>query len=146
MPHLSVTISSDGPIIDLLVGVGAGAAEAAGMDGEPIPAPVLARALVDTGASHSLVDASIIVPLRLSVLDFQAVNSATSGSKPRSLPVYDVSIALPTRPRHVVRRSIPVPAVEFSKEHGFTMLLGRDVLRDCVLEMNGPENRLTLTF
>ncbi len=76
------------------------------------------------------------------------VNTPSTGSSPVEQPVYDVSIWLfRDRTKRVFRRTFPVCAARLrSQGQGVEMLLGRAVLSQCLLIVDGPGDRFTLAF
>src|SRR3954452_13894883 len=63
MNTLSLPVEDEGPMVDILVGLAAPEVLALRQAGRPVPAPVPARALLDTGASMSSVDPHVLQPL-----------------------------------------------------------------------------------
>jgi hypothetical protein len=117
---------------------------------QAVPAMVQIRALVDTGASGTCVDPSVLVgSLGLSPTGSASVNTPTTGTQPLAADQYDVSILIPGAtathaPLHVL--TIPVIAAELLQAQGFHALIGRDVLAECLLFYNGPTNQFTLAY
>jgi len=62
MPSFDVVIESDGALIDIQLGLCAADIQALRLAGSPVPAPIAARALIDTGANVTCVDPRLTVP------------------------------------------------------------------------------------
>jgi predicted aspartyl protease len=93
------------------------------------PAAML-RMLVDTGADCTLIPVRIARSLRLPVVDRVAVQGV--GGKPRNAPVYAVRLRVGT-----LRTLTRVVAL------GDEALLGRDVLNQLLLQIDGPAQRIS---
>ncbi|MGH7559110.1 MAG: aspartyl protease family protein [Gemmatimonadota bacterium] len=140
---------SAGPILTAYVGVSQQRAEALQAAGEAIPNAVRVQALVDTGASCTCVDYSILSALDLSPTGSVPVHSPTTGATPETKDQYDASLLIPgAHATHVplILQTIPVVAAELVAVQGFEVLIGRDILQDCVLVYNGTNGWFTLAF
>jgi hypothetical protein len=69
MPHLNIPFSAGSPIIDLFVGVSQQRRDALLAVGRSIPNFQRARALIDTGASGTCIDPTILKPLGLTATE-----------------------------------------------------------------------------
>ncbi|MEM9284233.1 MAG: hypothetical protein AAGA96_20640 [Verrucomicrobiota bacterium] len=116
---------------------------------EPVPANTRGMALIDTGASISVVYRQIITKLKLTPRGLCRVYGF-SGSDPDNIehPNYDISLAIldavhhDQKPRDEVDR-IEFPALQavsppFTSSH-HDMLIGMDVLSSMVLTVNWPD-------
>ena len=65
MPHISLPISPSGPTLEFFVAASVPRAEALKKAGLPVPAPILVKGLIDTGASCTSIDPSILKALGL---------------------------------------------------------------------------------
>lgn len=98
--------------------------------GEPVVHAVDVLALLDTGATHSIVDLEHVAnPLSLRALDTRRMVQADRGAV--DLPVFELDLettdfALPRRPLRVGGASLPGP---------FALLLGMDALEGTHLEI-----------
>ncbi len=61
MPHFTLGLTPEGPVIDLVVMASQPRVDALKSAGLPIPTPVALRCLIDTGASGTCFDAAAIV-------------------------------------------------------------------------------------
>jgi hypothetical protein len=114
--------------------------------GQPLPAPVWATGILDTGSSISCVKANILQKLGLPAI--VQTSTQTSGGVV-STRLFEVSLSIPpagnlpgpmlTRGNLVVMElADPIPDVE--------VLIGLDILLDCRLLLDGPARQFTLDF
>jgi hypothetical protein len=114
----------------------------------PVPAPVPIRALVDTGASCSCVDPSVLTSLGLTPTGSARINTPSNGSEPVDLPQYDVALIIPPATpgqSPLIFPIIPVVASQL-RAQGIEALIGRDILSHCILVYNGTVNFFSLAF
>src|SRR5690348_14131323 len=133
MPTFNVPIGSDGVLLDVLVGLSAPDVQALRNAGRPVPAPLLARALVDTGANVSCIDprlaapltAAGIMPSRLVLANVPALGGV--GTAAEYVVTWQVVHPSGNARSNFVLRDHPV--VEQALGHlGYEALLGRDGL------------------
>jgi hypothetical protein len=116
--------------------------------GLPLPAPVSGVALIDTGASHTCVNDAALKALAVNPIGVTTTRTAAGPA---------------TQSRYPVRLEFPGEALdlEFSSVTGVDLsgqavsvnnsqipiivLVGRDVLGNCVLTYNGPGGFFTLS-
>jgi predicted aspartyl protease len=105
----------------------------------PIPAPIPGTALIDTGASVSSVDESIVSQLGIPAVGTSQV--FTPGGQ----------VLQQLHPCRIWFPGASLPPITFGfvlagilKAQGIDVLLGRDVLRDYVLVYNGPGAHYTI--
>ena len=147
MPSLTQMFSAAGPVIDVYIGVTAAREQALTAAGKQAPEWAMARMLVDTGASHTCVDHSVIGPLKLEPTGLISAHTPTTHGKPTELFQYDVRILLANPSLSGVRSfdALPVSACHLASQ-GIQGLLGRDVLAQCQLLYNGEIDQFTLCF
>ena len=131
-----------GPSLAVEISVPSDLAAALQANGRPIPPPFSGVGLIDTGASVTSVDESVLVALGLSPTS--VVNVATPSAQAVQQPVYACVLAFP---------GTPLPAIPFNEVIasnltglGCSALIGRDILAACLLVYNGPEGVWTLAF
>jgi hypothetical protein len=148
MPHFTVSISAQGPIVDVGIMVSTARQQALEDAGQAVPPPQLVRALIDTGASISGVDPSVLLALGLSPTGEAEIHTPTTGAVPARTPTYDVRIGiLAGRPGdlHFISETIQVTSTELSSQ-GFLVLIGRDILANCILYFNGADGVFSLCY
>lgn len=143
MPHYAFPITADGPFLTLQIGVSQPRRAAIVKLQRPVPPPVRARMLVDTGASSTNVDARVIGLLGLSPTGAVPVLTPSTGSTPQTFLTYDVEIRLDGAIHHLP--SISVIESDFAAQ-GFDGLIGRDVLQFAHMTYMGPENAVYISF
>jgi hypothetical protein len=104
------------------------------------PAPFKYLLLIDTGASCTCVDPSVLSSLNLTPTGPVTMNTPSTGSTPHTAFQYDVSLFIPGSAANQPPLSLPniaVAAAELLTAQGFHALIGRDILAHCVLVYNG---------
>lgn len=147
MPSVSQTFNRQlGPIIDIAVGV-TEARQIALMAAEiVIPQFQLAHMLIDTGASHTCLDPSVIAPLGLTPTGTVSIHTPSTQGAAHQVAQYDVRI-LVHGPPSSARWFDALPVSECNlKAQGIDGLLGRDVLGGCTLIYLGEMNVWSLCF
>lgn len=139
MPHFTLQTSPGGPIVNAVVAVSQPRAQVLRAAGQPVPTPVTIRALIDTGASGTCIDPSVLTALQLPQRGSVLVNTPTTGAAPVSAAQYDVALIIPGAPgdQPLVFQTIPVIASELLAAQAIHALIGRDILSRCVLMYNG---------
>jgi hypothetical protein len=148
MPVLSFEVGpvSDKPLVDLYVMMGATDRESRREDGLPVPGALLVTALVDSGADRSHVDLDVLERLGLSSVGDVELFTASTGGVSITMSLYAVDLSF--------AGDNPGPFVEDLKVIGsifldglkVQMLLGRDILDNCLLVYDGPHRRFTLAY
>lgn len=113
--------------------------------GQPVPSTVIARLLVDTGASGTNIDQTIIQKLQLQPRGSVPVNTPSTGATPHVASVYDVSLAI--RIGQMVRgfSATPVISSNFAAQN-IDGLLGRDVLAHALFHYDGQSKSFTFAI
>jgi predicted aspartyl protease len=115
--------------------------------GTPIPPAVAVKALVDTGASHTAVDPTILKSLGLQPRRIAQTITPSTGATPHKCYSYDVSIHIPlgTATALFSKMAWEVTGLDL-KHQGFEMLLGRDILAEGILVYDGKAQTFSLAF
>jgi hypothetical protein len=103
--------------------------------------------LIDTGASVTCIDPSIIAQLELSPTTRATVHTPSSGQGGHECNMYDVSLAIfmDSGQLHLASLTIPVAEAELSHQ-GVDALIGRDVLSKALLVYNGVAGEFSISF
>lgn len=114
-----------------------------------IPDPVFIRALIDTGATSTCVDPSVLTTLGLSPTGIVKVNTPSTGSQPHTAEQFDVALLIPgpQQTHHpLIIENMPVIGTELLQQQGFHALIGRDVLATCLFGYNGAMEEFWLAY
>ena len=149
MPHFTLQLTQQsGPVITALFSVSAERRDALTRANQPIPKEVDIRALVDTGASCTCVDPSVIQLLQLTPTGNVPVNTPTTGNDPVDVDQYDVSLIIPGATADhspFYLETLPVLCTDLARQ-GIQALIGRDVLKHCILSYNGDMEWFSLSY
>ena len=144
MPHLTLSISPDGFALTVLVGLNGQDSTDLINAGQAVPAPVTVRAVIDSGTDLTCVASR--VAQRLGLVAKGQVKTQTVGG-PLYAKLYEVSLSIP-RPGnlpglvlvleqlHVMEMVQQIP--------DFEVLIGKDVLLQCLLIIDGPRGEFTI--
>jgi hypothetical protein len=147
--HFTLTISASGPVVDAAIMVSEARRQVLEQNNIPVPPPQLIRALVDSGASHTCLDPSVMSALGLTPTGTTDVITPTTGVNAVSADTYDVAFAvLAGKPgeSHLIFPTWKVSSMELLHAQGIHALIGRDILSRCVLIYNGAENTFTIAY
>jgi hypothetical protein len=109
--------------------------------GKPVSKPISGRALIDTGASISAVDNSIITLLEVQPVGLTQVHTPSGSSQQNQYPVR-FSFPGSSLPDLAVQQAIGA----FLQAQGIIALIGRDALSSVILVYNGPSGAITLAI
>lgn len=147
MPHFTRRIEGNGPLLNIQLAVTAPRANAQVASGIEVPQPISVVGLVDTGASSTGIDRTVVERLRLEPTGEMSVLTPSTGDNPTNVEQYDISVLIYSAADEIPM-SVPILAVaEIDiKNQGFDMLIGRDILSSCVLVYNDTTGLYTLAF
>jgi len=138
-------VSTDGLALEVMIGIKGSDSAALVAAGKPVPRPILARALIDTASDITCVERVILQRLGLAPSARQATQGI-SGSA--SVRLFEVSVSIPgatsasgpllVLPQLVIME-LPQPL------QNVEVLIGLDVLLQCVLHVNGPGRQFSLS-
>ena len=128
-----------------MVGVSQPRATALTAEGKQVPDAVVARMLIDTGASHTCIDETILRPLKLEPTGSIAAHTPSTGGNPHVMFQYDVALLLYHQDNSRFLGNVPVSAVDFSAQ-SIDGILGRDILSLCLLVYDGRAVQFSLAF
>lgn len=113
--------------------------------GKELPNLQRVGALIDTGASMTSVDPSIIKALGIPPTGTTSVLTPSTGNTPHECFQYDVGILL-FHHQILPITTIAVIEAELLESQGFAVLMGRDVLSRCLFTYNGASGEFALAF
>ena len=145
MPVIHVLMDHFGPpTIELAVSIGT--SDRVTQPDDAILPPRIVQALVDTGASRSHVDVNILESLRLVSVEDIAVYTASTGNQPEVMPLYAVNLSLAGDHPGPLACNLRVVGSDRLDGLRVDMLLGRDVLGDCLSIYDGINRRFSLAY
>jgi predicted aspartyl protease len=109
-----------------------------------IPPAIEVRALVDTGASRTVVEESKLKSLGLNPTGETNIYTASSGQRSLILRLYKVELSLAEDETAILTRNLEVAAINDLSALGVKALLGRDVLCQLHLTYDGPSHHFTI--
>ncbi len=148
MPHFTIPLSPQGPVVDAAIMVGDARQAALELTKQDVPPPQVVRALIDTGAGISAVDPTVLKALGLNQTGEAEIHTPSTRGVAVTTPTYDVKIAIlagRTGDLHFISETIQVTATDLSV-HGFQVLIGTDILRKCILHYNGADSLFTVCY
>jgi hypothetical protein len=102
--------------------------------------------LIDTGACGTCIDPAVLAPLELQPTGVVSIHTPSTGGSAVQVLQYDVDIFLVANPgQNSVRSFSTVPIIEAPLVgQGIQALIGRDILKDCLLIYDGQASSFTL--
>ena len=149
MPYFTRQVAQNGNLLVVaFVGVSEAKRQALVAAGQPIPPPVQIQAIIDTGASDLCVDPSVLSQLGLTPTGVAQVNTPSSGTVPVQQELYDVSFFIPASTAQVPLsiQTMPALSCELLVAQGFHALVGRSVLKGCLLTYDGQAGLFSLAY
>ena len=145
MPKLTFPLVAAQPIVELhLSGAAVRTSSSATTSTAPVGAVVL-RALIDTGAKQTCVDAAAIAPIGLSPVTTVGLRTASTGRLPVPRDVYDLSVSIAGAVPVQWMPALRAIAIDLSWSK-YRCLVGRDVLEGCRFTYDGPAGQYVLEF
>jgi hypothetical protein len=144
--HLTFPIGPDGLALDVQIGLPAHMLQAKLAQGQPFPAALTVRGLLDTGA-----DATSVAPAVLSRLGLVSSGQVrmTTASGMVLVDRYEISLSL-FGPAGIAGPALVRPLwniTSFSQSlPGIAALIGLDLIRQIVLTIDGPGGTFTVAF
>jgi len=149
MPHIGGTITPWGPLLNVLVNVSQPRAQALQKAGQPIPQPVVAKLVVDTGATLTAIDKSILAQLQLTPKGQTAIHTPSTQNTPVPANLFDIAMvilgATAAAPFAHMIAALAVIDGDF-KPQGIDGLLGRDVLASARVIYSGSDQIFMMSF
>ena len=133
-------------MVQIHIGVSTPRAEALRKAGKPIPPSIPVMGLVDTGASCTAIDAGILSQLAIPSSGTSPTHTpSTLAGVPHVANLFDVSVTL--MHSQIGKRFHALPVLESHLAHqGFHVLIGRDILSNCLLVYDGVAQSFCLSF
>ena len=132
-------LQSVGPIVEIQIAVGTPIQTVLAAAQTPIPQPVRAVAMTDTGATGTVVRQGLLAPLSLNPVGLTHINTPSS----TNLPCYEYAVRL-LFPTNVLVDCTVIEA-PLQGQH-IQCLIGRDILAHGVLVYIGYSNLFSLSF
>ena len=132
-------LQADGPVVEIRVAVGSAVEAALRATGTPIPGPLPSLAMIDTGATTSVIRQGLAAQLGLHAVGVTYVTTPSSTNVP--CPEYMVRLVFPN---NVLFETTVIEAPLQSQS--IQCLIGRDVLAHAVLVYIGYGNLFSLSF
>jgi hypothetical protein len=147
MPFVTLPFDHVGPLIDVFLVVSRPYHDALIAAGKPVPPAVCARLLIDTGATCTNIDPTVISKLGIASRGTVPVHTPSTGATPHMTAQYDVGLVIPLGKSGQVHciNALPVLASNLACQ-GIQGLLGRDVLQRGIFTVNGVERIYLLGF
>jgi hypothetical protein len=146
MPVLTFAAAPDGLAVEVHVGLSRANAQALRAAGQALPQPVPLRGLIDTGADYTAVVDAAVASLGLLPLSPFAVNTAGGRTIVNRCAVAFTLLDPGGNPsRNLVRANFAVLGMA-NAPIGFDVIVGMDLLADCLLIQDGPAKRFSLAY
>ena len=149
MSHFTLPLTREGPICNVALHISGPRRHALDASGGTVPNLVKGRALVDTGASCTSVDPTVLEQLQLTPTGSAQILTPSTGDTPHTTEQYDVAIVIPgatERDAPLVFPAVPVIATQLLQTQGFHALIGRDILQRCILIYNGSSSYFSVAY
>jgi hypothetical protein len=148
MPLLKGSLGPDGALVDLLVGLSRPEVRRRRLAGNPVPAPIAIRALLDTGAECTCIDPQALTPLTLPLKGVGLANVPAAGGLVGTSQ-HDASLTV-VHPSGTAALNLVLPewpVCLLSLGHlGYQALIGRDVLNRFLFVYDGAGQTYTLAY
>lgn len=149
MPHFTLAVESNGPIVNAGVSVSEGRRAALIAAGQVVPEMRTIRALVDTGASFTSIEPQVLQALNLTPTGTIEIVTPSTGNQTHTTETFDIDFAIGGATPQDLPLLIPnlrIAACELYLRQGIHALIGRDILNRCILVYNGSINAFSLCF
>ena len=147
MPHLSGQITPWGPLLHVVVSVSGPRGAALTQAGQTAPQPVVAKLIVDTGASLTAIDGAILQQLGISPTGSTPIHTPSTAGSPHQANQYDVGLTVFGHDNALVFLSPALPVIDGNfRAQGIDGLLGRDVLATSRMSYLGVDGWYAISF
>lgn len=146
MQQLIFPIDPDGYIVPVLIGLHADAIADLVARGLPVPAPLRGTGLIDSGSTVTGVAAQFLGQY---LLQPAATGTTTTAAGEVEVKLYEVSLSI-APPGGAVSPLFAHPRLLVTElTHDIApidVLIGRDVINQCIFSVNGPRGEFSLIF
>jgi len=132
-------LQQTGPVVAVRLTVGQPAADALRKEQKAVPTPIEVQAMIDTGATGTVVSEEIVSQLGLHPVGRTRIHTPSSDNVP--CPVYLVRLMFPN---NVIAQTVAIGAP--LRGQPIQCLVGRDVLQHSVFIYIGYTDTFTLSF
>jgi hypothetical protein len=145
MPHLTFGKSKDGYALTVMIGLNGADTTQLMKKGKPVPPPLSVRAILDTGTDITCMATRVLQHFGL--VSISDATTLTMGG-PVSAKLFEVSLSIPkssglTGPLLVLEQLV---VMEWGLvDPDIEALIGKDVLSQCLLIIDGPRKEFTLS-
>ena len=148
MPYFTRKIESNGLLLKVQVGVSEERKRYLQDNQSEVPQEIVVHGIIDTGASSTCIDPSVVKELKLESKGDIEMLTPSTGDTPVMLDQYDVSLAIFAAPQDPPFYVDNLPVVESQSllPQGFQVLIGRDILSQCLLTYDGFQGQYSLAF
>jgi hypothetical protein len=144
MPHLTASLTTEGLELPVMIGLCSSDMKALQAAGSPVPRPLVVNGLIDTGSNCCCISAR--VSSLLGIFPIRQGSAQTAGGTVL-VNLYKVSLFIPkpgsTTEFLAVGDSWTVSELSPAAT-GIEALVGRDLLAQVLLFLNGPRNEFAL--
>lgn len=145
MPTLSGSIGPWGPMMYVKVMQSNQRVRVLKKAGLPFSSPIVVLGLIDTGASLSALDESVITSLGLAPRSLISIHTPSTGAAYEKRMTYEALVVLGETVGKPLSKTVTVLSCELATQ-GFFALIGRDLLRHCRFLYDGPNDSFTLEY
>jgi hypothetical protein len=148
VPHFTLNLDPGGPIVNAFVQVSEGRRAALQKEGKVVPEGKAIRALIDTGASLTSIEPSVLQQLGLTPTGTIDIVTPSTGQDVHIAETYDVdfSIYAGVNDPPLSMANLRVAACELYLKQGIHGLIGRDILSRCIFIYQGDAAIFSLAF
>ena len=152
MSHFTLGNSPQGPIVNAFISVSEARENALKEAELPVPDWVRIRGLIDTGASITCIDPTVLInSLALSPRGNTSVFTPSTGAKSVSKDLYDIGLWIPPGKEGeseywFIIRTMAVICTDLREGLGCDALIGRDMLERRLFVYNGGTQQFSLAY
>jgi hypothetical protein len=148
MPHFTLNLDVAGPVVNAGVSASEGRRNALLAANQPVPAIHHIRALVDTGASFTSIDPSVLEELGLTPTGTIEIVTPSTGKDTHTTDTYDIDFTMyaSLEENPLLIPNLRIAACNLFLRQGIHALIGRDILSRCMLHYNGVVGIFSLAF